>query len=70
MKQEVFAQVGVTALRAPDGSFLPSVPLYIKVAAEDIAPDGRYIGEDRTLTDVADIFADKYRQYVEGTKQI
>ena len=29
-------QVGVTALRAPDGSFLPSVPMYIIVPEETI----------------------------------
>lgn len=31
---ERYIQVGVTALRAPDGSFLPSVPLYIKSTPE------------------------------------
>lgn len=30
MTNEVFIQVGVTALRSPTGDFLPSVPLYIK----------------------------------------
>lgn len=25
-----FTQIGVTALRGPDGSFLPAVPLYVE----------------------------------------
>ena len=36
MSKEVFIQIGVTALRAPDGSFLPSVPLYAKVNGEEV----------------------------------
>lgn len=67
-KKETFVQIGVTALRAPDGTFLPSVPLYVKAAPEDVAPDGRYTGGDETLRGVAEIFADKYRQYIDGQK--
>ncbi len=32
-----YVQVGVTAMRAPDGSFLPAVPLYVR--AEDAATE-------------------------------
>ncbi len=31
-----FIQIGMTALRNPDQSFQPAVPLYIRVTAEDV----------------------------------
>ena len=70
MKKEVFVQVGVTALRAPDGSFLPSVPLYIKAPEEDVNPKtGRYEGEEAAIKDIASVFADKFKQYADGIKK-
>lgn len=70
MEKEVFVQVGVTALRAADGSFLPSVPLYIKAPKKDVNPKtGRYEGEEAAIKDIASVFADKFKQYVDGTKK-
>lgn len=63
MKKEVYVQVGVTAMRAPDGAFLPAVPLYIKAAADEVAADGHYVGSKPALQDVATIFADKFKQF-------
>lgn len=66
-REETFIQIGVTAMRAPDGSFLPSVPLYAKVPVTDIDPQsGLYVGEEKALRDVGKVFADKFREYVNG----
>ena len=53
MKKE-YVQVGVMALRNPDGTFQPSVPIYREVDERD-----RAVAE-RTFKDVAAIFAEKY----------
>ena len=48
--KETFVQIGFSGLRAPDGSFLPSVPIYIKVPAETVNPEtGEYTGEDKMI---------------------
>jgi len=67
---EHFVQIGITALRAPDGAFLPSVPLYIKVPDCDIGKDtGLSHGERGLCTDIADIFADKFAAYINGCRK-
>lgn len=68
---EKMVQIGVTALRSPSGEFLPSIPLYIKEEdAGKINPaTGRTVQEDLALTDVAKVFADKFKVYAEGTKR-
>ena len=38
-QQYEYIQVGVTALRAPDGSFLPAVPMYIRSTPETKAAE-------------------------------
>ena len=65
---ERLVQIGQTALRAPDGSFLPAQPLYIIVAAEPDEPQDKPFsaGEEELLTDVSGIFAKKFAQYVQG----
>jgi hypothetical protein len=72
MADEKFIQIGVTALRSPSGEFLPSIPLYIKAEdAGEINPHtGRTVAEDAALGDVAKVFADKFKQYKEGTKKL
>lgn len=55
-----FIQVGVTALRAPDGGFLPSVPLYIEET------EAAKAGQTALLEDAAALFGDKMKQYIEG----
>lgn len=68
---ERMIQIGVTALRSPSGDFLPSIPLYIKEedAGEINKRTGRTVAEDLALTDVAKVFADKFKQYADGTKK-
>lgn len=64
---ERLAQVGFTALRAPDGSFLPSVPMFVIVDAGKVnEKTGFSEGEEETMTDFAGIMARKFKQYVDG----
>jgi len=60
---ERYIQVGVTALRAPDGSFLPSVPLYIKSTPEARA------AEEALTQDIAGVLAHKMKQYMDETRK-
>ena len=53
MKNE-YEQIGVMALRSPDGKFLPSVPLYAAVDDQDRA------AAEKTFQKVGAIFAEKY----------
>jgi hypothetical protein len=61
-----FVQVGITALRAPDGTFLPSTPIYAEVP--EVSPEGLTPTENDTIDDIAQIFAEKFKQYINGTK--
>lgn len=65
-----YVQVGSFALRSPNGEFLPSVPLYIQVkdAGGVNERTGLTIAEEIALTDVGKVFADKFKQYADGTK--
>ena len=58
-----YIQIGVISARAPDGSFLPSVPIYTKRT-----PDAER-AEEAALRPVARIFAEKMAEYVKGTKK-
>lgn len=59
--------VGSTALRAPDGTFLPSVPLYIKVPASTVNPNsGLSAGEEELLDDIAAVLVPRFKQYIDG----
>ena len=61
---EQYIQVGVTALRGPDGSFLPAVPLYIKATPEAKA------AEEALIQDIAGVLAHKMKQYMDETRKI
>lgn len=58
-----YVQIGVISARAPDGSFLPSVPIYTKRTPETERT------EEEALRPVARIFAEKMAEYVKGTKK-
>lgn len=62
--QPEYIQVGVTALRAPDGSFLPAVPLYIKATPETKA------AEEALTQDITGVLAQRMKTYMELTGQI
>lgn len=55
-KQLEHIQVGVMAIRNPDGTFQPSTPIYEKVDDRDLA------AAERTFKDVAAILAEKYHK--------
>lgn len=60
-----FVQIGTTALRGPDGCYLPSVKIYIEV------PDDKdeMEMEQNMITDFAGLNAKKYREYIEKLKE-
>jgi hypothetical protein len=67
---ERLVQIGQTALRAPDGTFLPAQPLYIIVSSADAdQADERFSeGEGQAMTDVSGIFAEKFARYAKGMR--
>ena len=65
-----YVQVGVAALRAPDGRPLPAVPLFIREddaarTGERLAAEGIPVPED----ELAQMLAGKFRQYAEGVRR-
>ena len=69
---EVLVCVGQTALRAPDGSFLPAVPLYriADVSEIHVDTDGLTVGESGLYDDIAAVFGEKFKQYVDGVNKL
>ena len=61
-KTGAFIQVGVTALRGPDGKFLPAVPIYIE--ADQQAEEA----EEKLIGDIGRLFAARMRAYVDGCR--
>ena len=62
-QEERYIQVGVTALRDPaTGGYLPAVPLYIR------AEEGAEEAEERLITDLGRLMADRMHRYKEGCK--
>ncbi len=68
---EHFVQVGVTALRDPaTGDFLPAVPLYVKVGAEEVDQQtGLSTGEKALCDNIADLFAERFGEYVRASRK-
>lgn len=60
-------QVGVMALRSPDGQFLPSTPIYKEVP--QVNERGNTPTGEKALVDVSKLFADKFKQYKNGVKR-
>lgn len=54
-------QVGIMALRSPTGEFMPATPIYKEV--ERVTADGLAPQEDKTITDITKLLAEKFRQY-------
>ena len=70
---ERLVQVGVTALRGPDGSFLPAVPMYIKVDAKDVSgKTGLSKGEEQLCSSgsVAAMLAEKFKKYMDEVEAL
>lgn len=67
---EHFIQIGVTALRDATGAFLPAVPLYIKVDADQVNKETNMsAGEGKLCADISGIFAEKFSQYVRAERK-
>ena len=65
-QKEVFLKIGDSALRAPDGSILQSIPIYVRVPAEDVDENtGIYKGEEPLIEATADAVKDLVRNYIE-----
>ena len=62
-KKEKYIQVGVTAMRGPDGNFLPAVPLYIK------AEEGAEEAEEALIHDIGHLLALRMKAYIDGCKK-
>lgn len=65
-----YIKVGVMAVRAPDGSFLPATPIYKEVPDKSISKSGTTPQEDATIDDISKILAQKFREYKEGCARI
>ncbi len=59
-----YVQVGVMALRNPDGTFQPSTPIYQEVDERDLA------AAERTFKEVAEIFAERYHKVKMAHKKL
>jgi len=63
-----FIQIGLTALRAPDGTFLPSTPLYAEVSR--VNDKGLAPVEEKTIGELSRIFAGKFKQYIDDVNAV
>ena len=59
-----YKQVGVIALRRPDGSFCESIPIY-----KETTPADEVIAE-RSMRDITDIFLEKFREVAKSNQEI
>lgn len=67
---EALVEVGVMGLRAPDGSYTENVKLYRIVPAREVSPkSGMTKGEEAACTDIAAVLAEKFGQYIAGTRK-
>lgn len=67
---EALVEVGVMGLRAPDGSYTENVKLFRIVSTRDINPKTNMTrGEEKTCEDIASVLAEKFGQYIAGTRK-
>jgi len=61
--------IGSTAMRKPDGTPYPSVPMYIIVDKSQINErTGLSHGEEEMIEDAAGLFAEKFKEYHDGIR--
>ena len=58
-------QVGIVALRAPDGSFLPAAPIYKELPVNE---RGRTEQEEKATTEISKRLAGKFKEYMDGCR--
>jgi len=58
-------KVGIVALRAPDGSFLPAEPIYKELPVNE---RGRTVQEEKSTEEISKLLAGKFKAYIDGCK--
>ena len=58
-------QVGIIALRAPEGSFLPATPIYKDLPVNE---RGRTEQEEKATTEISKRLARKFKEYMDGCR--
>lgn len=56
-------QVGIVALRAPDGSFLPATPIYKDLPVNERGRTGQ---EEKATAEISKLLAGKFKEYMDG----
>ena len=62
-------RVGTTALRGPDGNFLPSVPLYADVPDKEIQDSGLTKTAEKSCDEFLKICGSKINKYIDDCKK-
>jgi len=65
---KIYVQVGITAVRAPSGEHLPSVPIYIEV--DHLTKTGLTELENESLANIAGFFIDKRKERKEKGNEL
>ena len=52
-----YIQIGMTALRTPDGEFLPSIPLFVNT--DDLEKSGLVPSSENAIKEIAGFFVEK-----------
>jgi len=60
VEKKTFIQIGITALRTPTGSFLPSVPLYVEET--NLCKSGLTPAHEEAIHDIAGFFIERYNE--------
>lgn len=59
-------QVGIIALRSPDGSFLPATPIYKDLPVNE---RGRTAQEEKATEEISRMLAQKFKEYIDGCRK-
>lgn len=59
-------QVGIIALRSPDGDFLPATPIYKDLPVNE---RGRTAQEERATEEISRLLAQKFKEYIDGCRK-
>jgi len=63
--------IGSTAMRAPDGTPYPSVPMYIIVDESQVnEKTGLSHGEEELIEDISGLLAKKFKQYYDAAQAL
>lgn len=59
-------QVGIIALRSPDGDFLPATPIYKDLPVNE---RGRTVQEEKATEEISRLLAEKFKEYIDGCRK-